>query len=352
MSERRLRVTFAAYDDDPPLGGQGVMLHGMRAALEQRGVAVRTLSGRGAHAIAYRRWTGRPPLDLSLHLAAHPRLLDDAGGDVIHAHGGPGGVLLLRRLRVPLVYTAHHTYRQAHRAGTLRRAMAPLEARAYRHAARVLPVSRSTADAVMAMGVAGSRIEVVPPGIAVPDLADDRHEAPRLLFVGRLEPEKGVRDAVDVMRRVIASNPQARGVVVGGGSLEAEVRAWTGAVERISFLGTVDQRTLDAEYARAGIVLMPSRYEGLGLVALEAQAHGAAVAGYAVDGLRDAVRDGGVLVTAGDVDALTRAVGALAGDPARAASLGEHGREQVRREHDWRVIASRLEEIYRDLLVA
>ena len=48
------RVTIASYDDDPPLGGQGVVVHGMRAALERRGVQVHTISGRGEHAIADR----------------------------------------------------------------------------------------------------------------------------------------------------------------------------------------------------------------------------------------------------------------------------------------------------------
>ena len=53
------RVTFATYDDTPPLGGQGVMLQGMRAALEERGVDTATVSGRGEHAIRYPRVTGR-----------------------------------------------------------------------------------------------------------------------------------------------------------------------------------------------------------------------------------------------------------------------------------------------------
>ena len=60
-----MRVTFASYDDDPPLGGQGVLLHGMRAALERRDIDVATVSGRGDHAIHYPRVTRRAPLDLS-----------------------------------------------------------------------------------------------------------------------------------------------------------------------------------------------------------------------------------------------------------------------------------------------
>src|SRR5437660_1079411 len=174
-----MRVTFASYDDDPPLGGQGVLLHGMRAALERRGVDVATVSGRGDHAIHYPRVTRRAPLDLSLQLNRRPDLLTRNRPDVVHVYGGPGGVLLVRRLGVPLVYTAHHTYHQAHGRGDARRALAPLEARAYRRAAMVLPVSRSTADALHAMGVPSSHIEVMPPGIDVPGAEVPNHEPPR-----------------------------------------------------------------------------------------------------------------------------------------------------------------------------
>ncbi|MGA8633940.1 MAG: glycosyltransferase, partial [Candidatus Dormiibacterota bacterium] len=103
------RVTIASYDDDPPLGGQGVVVHGIRAALERRGVRVHTISGRGEHAIAFGRRTGRAPLDLSLQLNRYPQILLRAAPDVIHAQGGPGGVLLWKQLGAPLVYTAHHT---------------------------------------------------------------------------------------------------------------------------------------------------------------------------------------------------------------------------------------------------
>ena len=84
------RVTMVSYDDDPPLGGQGVVVHGMRAALERRGVPVHTISGRGEHAIAVARRTGRAPLDLSLQINRYPQIMLRAQPDVVHAHGGPG----------------------------------------------------------------------------------------------------------------------------------------------------------------------------------------------------------------------------------------------------------------------
>jgi glycosyltransferase involved in cell wall biosynthesis len=340
------RVTFASYDDTPPLGGQGVMLQGMRAALEQRGVETATVSGRGAHAIHYPRVTGRAPLDLSLHLNRHPELLLRAHPDVVHAYGGPGGVILLRRLDVPVVYTAHHTYRQAHGLTSPYRLPGPLEARAYHMAALVLAVSQSTADAVRAMGVPASRIGVLPPGVELPDLDGTSREPGRLLFVGRLERDKGVLDAVEVMRTLVRSRPDAHGVIIGAGSLAGKVKARIAGDSGIEYAGMAAPAVVRREYARAALLLMPSRYEGLGLVALEAQAAGTPVVGYDVDGLRHAAPDGGVLVPVGDVGRLQAAAEALLDDPARRDRLGASGRDFVSRQHSWERMAARLQEVY------
>lgn len=341
------RVTIATYDDDPPLGGQGVVVHGMRAALERRGVRVHTISGRGEHAIAVARRTGRAPLDFSMQLNRHPQVLLRAAPDVIHAHGGPGGVLLWKRIGAPLVYTAHHTYRQAHARGSVKRWLNGVEARSYRGAAMVLPVSRSTANALLEMGIPASRIEILSNGVDAVDLPGVDHEDGRVLFVSRMEREKGVLDAISVLQALTASDPRAHAVLVGGGSLESQVRRSAQASGgRIEYLGALGRDALNREYARAAIVLMPSRFEGLGMVALEAQAAGTPVVGFDVDGLRDAVGAGGVLVPAGDLSALRVAANALLDDPARRAEAGALGREVVLAEHSWDTIGTRLEEVY------
>jgi len=343
-----IRVTFASYDDDPAVGGQGVVLHGTRNALRRDGVHVHTVSGRGQNQVSYPRRTGRAPLDFSLQVNRNRLILYRDAPDLIHAFGGPGGVLIWRRLLLPLVYTAHHTYRQAYARRHLKRALGPLEARAYRRAAMVLAVSPSTASAVHAMGVAASRIEVIPPGIDTPPVDGSVHEPGRILFVGRLEAEKGIDDALGVMRALVADDATVRGAVIGAGRLAGHARAAAAASRgRIEFLGSVDAPTLRSELAKAALVLMPSRYEGIGLVGLEALASGTPVVGYDVAGLRDAVSDGGMLVASGDRQALRAQAARLLAEPARAAELAARGRERIRREHAWSDIAARLHEIYR-----
>ncbi len=340
------RVTFVSYDDEPPLGGQGVELRGMRAALMRRGHEVATISGRGANAQEFLRVTNRAPLDFSIHVNRHPSLVTRTRPDVVHALGGPGGVLLLKSFDAPLVYTANHTYSMAHGRRSLRRLLSPLEGRAYRGAAMVLAISSSTAAAVHALGVPDTRIEVLPPGVTVPDEAPTSRQGFRILFAGRWEPEKGVLDAVAAMREVIAQRPGVAAVVIGAGSLAARVRDMADGVAGLTVLGRVDDARLASEYAQASLVLVPSRYEGLGLVALEAQARGAVVVGYDVDGLRDATAEASLLVTPGDVAAVVHLCIALADDPGRRDDAGRAAHEWVRDHHSWERVGRRLEEVY------
>lgn len=346
------RVTLVSYDDDPPLGGQGRLVRGIRVALAERGHLIATVAGHGAHRLSYPRVTGRPPLDFSIYLNRRPEVIRATRPDVVHASGGPGGVLLLRSVGAPLVYSANHTYRMAHGRGSARRLLSPLEGRAYRQAAMVLAISASTADAVRALGVPARRIEVLHPGVELTVSATSARHADRLMFAGRWEPEKNVLDAVAVMRQVIAQRPGTTAVVVGHGSLAAEVSQAVAGVPDIEVAGHLDDAQLAAEYARASLVIVPSQYEGLGLVALEAQSHGAVAVGYDVEGLRDAIPDPELLVPPGDLAGLVALCVALIDAPDRRHEVAASGLERVRTERSWQRVACRLEEVYAEVLAA
>jgi glycosyltransferase involved in cell wall biosynthesis len=346
-----VRAVIATFDDAPPIGGQGRYVCGLRSALQRRGVEVRTVAGHGDQAVPVPRVTGRPPLDHSLALTRHPRPLLRPAPDVVHVMGGPGGVIIPRRLPVPVVYTAHHTYRQAFPRHSPRRLLSPVEARSYRLAAMVLAVSPSTADAVLRLGVPARRVEVLAPGIDVERFhRDDAARDPRrLLYVGRLEAEKRPLDAVAVMAELARLHPGVRGTVIGRGRLDEVVRtaAATAPEGAVEVRGRVSEDELARAYGEAAVLLVPSCYEGLGLVALEAMAAGVVVVAYDVSGLRDAVGGLGELVGSGDRQGLARTCAALIADPARRAEMGARAGAAVRRAHSWDAVAARVEEVYR-----
>ena len=349
-----MKIRLATWDDDPPVGGQGVLVRDLRSALIGRGIDVATLAGHGPFAMRYRRLTGLGHIDMSIALNRFPNLLVDGAPDLVHISGGPGGLQLLRRLLVPVVYTANHTYTQSHRSGSIKHAYGRIEARAYQQAAMVAAISSSTADALRAMGVASSRVRVIWPGINIddsPPVGTEPGDSTRIVFVGRLEHEKGPLDAIAVMAAVIERVPGVRGFVIGSGSLESEVRtAVDEAGGGMAYLGRLSDQEVQHELRRAAVVLVPSEFEGLGMVVLEAMAARAAVVGYDVAGLRDSIAGHGVLVPHGDRAAMAVACERLVREDSYRADLVDEAFGAVRRQHSWERCAQEFDELYRLVL--
>jgi len=157
---------------------------------------------------------------------------------------------------------------------------------------------------------------------------------PRLLVLGRLVPEKEVDIALSVFARVRAAFPAARLVIAGEGPEGERLRRRARELQvadAVEFPGRVAPvevpRLLDA----ASLVLMPSRAETFGLVALEAALMQRPVVASRVGGLSEVVADGltGVLVSAGDAGAMAEATIALLGDEARCRRLGLAARRRA-----------------------
>jgi glycosyltransferase involved in cell wall biosynthesis len=154
----------------------------------------------------------------------------------------------------------------------------------------------------------------------------DRVEG-RVLFVGRLNAQKGLADLLEAMAWV----PAATLDVVGDGDEREALRARAarlGVDTRVRWLGAIPRTELPAAYRAAQAVVVPSRNEGLGLVAVEAQLSRTPVIAYRSGGLPDVVdpKWGGTLVPPGDVRALAGAIDALLRDPARAQGYGASAR--------------------------
>lgn len=178
-------------------------------------------------------------------------------------------------------------------------------------------------------------------------------EQPYLLYFGRMDVHtKGLDTLIAAFARVAGQYPQLRLRMAGRGAPSAveQVRRLVrqaGVEDRVEMLGAVDE-TQKCELLRQALFLcMPSRYEGWGIAAVEAQAAGKAVLGTRVSGLRDAVREGetGLLVEAGQPDALSQGMRQLLDQPELRQRLGRQGREWARR-FNWDQIARDQEAVY------
>lgn len=249
--------------------------------------------------------------------------------DVVHAHwwfpGGLVGSWVAGLAGIPLVTTLHGTDVRLARATAFAR---PLFRHVLQQSRAVTTVSRWLAREAETL-VTGVRASVAPMPVAT-DLfmPGGVREPDRLLFVGRLTAQKGIAVLIEAFARMRA---RAALDVVGDGPLREELQARAralGVAERIAWLGQLDQPALVEPYRRAAALVVPSTEEGLGLVAVEAQLCETPVVAFDSGGLTDTVQHErtGLLVPAGNVEALAAAMDDLLRRPDRGAELGRAGR--------------------------
>ena len=219
-------------------------------------------------------------------------------------------------------------------------------------------------------GAEPSRIEIVPPGVDHSMFRPGRGEGallrarlgledrPLLLFVGRIQPLKGV----DVAIRALAAldDPRSTLVVVGGpsgpsGAAESnrlhELVVELGLRDRVVFLPPQPHDALADFYRAADVCVVPSRSESFGLVALEAAACGTPVVAAAVGGLRSLVDDGvtGFLVEGHEPVDYAIPLSVLLHDRDLATEMGEAAVARSGR-YSWSITAARLRRLYGDLV--
>jgi glycosyltransferase involved in cell wall biosynthesis len=177
-------------------------------------------------------------------------------------------------------------------------------------------------------------------------------EAARLLFVGRLNAQKGVEL---LLRAVAAMHRHATLDVVGDGPdgpALRELATSLGISGRIVWHGALAQDRLPPLYRRAAALVVPSRDEGLGLVAVEAQLCETPVIAFDSGGLRDIVRDGtsGLLVKEFTPSALAIAIEKLLANSAHIAEFGVAGRRSALATFSPEAVARRYALLYRDVI--
>jgi D-inositol-3-phosphate glycosyltransferase len=220
-------------------------------------------------------------------------------------------------------------------------------------------------------------IEVVPPGVDVNRFRPLEPAAAKqaigldadqklLLFVGRIEPLKGVDTIFDAMSIIKRDAPHlldklSLGIIGGDPDAPADdnkemdrlkaLRCELGLSDLVVFLGAKDQDTLNYYYAASEVLIMPSDYESFGMVALEAMASGTPVIASEVGGLAYLVRDNhnGYHVPVREPQALAAKIRTILEDPAERNRLA-HNAHEYTQDYAWPKVADRLLDIFASIL--
>ena len=300
--------------------------------------------------------------------------------DVIHAHDwvtAHAAVGLRDALSTPehgapaLIATIHATEAGRHQGwlpSPLSDAIHSIEHWLVHESQRVIVCSRSMhTELATLFDPVVDRVEIIPNGVdpgrwratsSLTSAARDAHapNGPLLVFVGRLEWEKGAHTFIDALPRLRRRHPGLRAVIAGRGGHESELveqvrqRRLGRAVD---FVGWLPETRLHALIAAADVLVVPSIYEPFGMVALEGAALGTPLAVARTGGLAEFVSEGdtGWVFEPGDAAALAQAVSAALADPSRSSRMARAARARLRQSHSWTRIAEQTDAVYERAMV-
>ena len=313
---------------------------------------------------------------LSINLQSAAGVIEIGPFDICVAHDWLGlwGGMAVKREGLPLIFHVHglETGRSDHPNPQI----VCLERQGALAADRIITVSEAMKRQIKEMGISGDKISVCYHGVDSQFFDRQRADALSLkslrrrygfadddiiiLFLGRLEPIKGVRQLIEAFPSVLSRHPKARLLLVGRGSLEDWVkqeleRLGNGCARLVTdFLSPMDKMH---HYALADICVFPSIYEPFGIVALEAAAMGkAAVVGAAgTSGLAEIVQNPatskptGVHVDARRAEDIAWGINLALEDAKRLISWGENARNLALSEFTWQRAAEKTLAIYKDV---
>ena len=311
--------------------------------------------------------------------------VDSFKPDIIHAHSpvldAIAALIVARRRGLPLVYEIRAFWEDAAvgngtgTQGSLRyRATRLLETWAVRRADAVAVICDGLRGDLIARGIDAGKIMVSPNGV---DLGLFGHPPPRddvlaaalgldgadvVGFIGSFYDYEGLDDLIAAMPALVATRPGARLLMVGGGPMDAPLRAQAAAspvAGAIRFVGRVPHDEVERYYSLVDILAYPRKRMRLTdlvtpLKPLEAMAQGRLVAASDVGGHRELIRDGdtGTLFTPDDPAAIANALSGMFADRTVWEARRERARLFVANERNWSSNISRYMPVYQRLMTA
>lgn len=403
--DRHLCVALLGYRSAPFSGGQGVYLRYLSRALMQLGHRVTVISGPPyPHLVEGVELVKLPSLDLytrNLWSVTFEELVDRLGRrewlsklsggfaepetfgervrdwllnhadefDVVHDNQTlADGILDLQRASLPVVTTIHHPITRDLRVALageprwwwrlmIRRwhRFLGMQSRVARRLHHIVTVSRcSAADIATDFGVLPGVLHVVPNGVDT-ELFKPLPSVPRkqrqiIATASADAPLKGLPVLLKAFKKLVETDPARQLLLISrpkvGGDTEALIQR-LGLVDHIRLVGDASHEEINRLYAESTVAVVPSLYEGFGLPAVEAMAAGIPLVSSDGGALAEVVADGGLVVPAGDSDALAETLERVLTDPNLARALGDQGRQRVERHFCWSVCAQQMVAQYR-----
>lgn len=404
-----LRIALLGYRSHPHVGGQGIYIKYLASALADAGHSVTVISGPPYPELrADIELVRLPSLDLfakESHVRAlrwhHLKSFTDSfewfsmltGGfsepytfgrravkyfraqaqqfDIVHDNQSLCyGLLEIEKLGLPVVATVHHPitrdYKLALAAASWRHkplvvrwhSFLRMQRKVVRKLRHVVTVSeQSQKDIAEAFGRPAESTPIMYNGIDTDTFCrqPEVKREPQLLITTASadQPLKGLRYLLKALAKLRKQHSDLQLLVIGklkdGGSTEKLLRRLQ-LQQAVRFVSGISTAELVAHYNGATIAITPSLYEGFGLPAGEAMACETPVISSDGGALPEVVGDAGLLVRAGDSEALARAIDELLRDPAQRKALGEAGRERIIAQFSWREKARRLSQYYHSML--
>jgi len=306
------------------------------------------------HPVCIRRWRNIRQISRFL------RILRLEKPDIVHSHlffatffAAP----LSRLSKVPVVIETAHL-REAWRKG-IKRAFF-IDRFFYRFVDKIIAVSNAVKKYLIGeKKINGVKIEVIHNGVDLLKFTPSKTKRNNGHFnigvIGRLEPQKGHKYFLEAVKLLEIKNKNVNFLIVGDGKLKKELESMCdtfGIEERVKFLGF--RTDIKSVIDNLDLVVLPSLYEGLPLVALEAQAMGKAVIATAVDGTSEAVvnETTGLLVPPKDIGALKEAIQIILLDKKRVVEMGIVARKRVELKFDIQKQISQTEKLYKNYFLA
>lgn len=326
--------------DSRAIGGIETHVLVLARALIEAGVrtTVLRLADHGPHPMDSQAADTDIPLRiLSEEQISLPQWLKLSGATLLHTHGYKAGIvgrMTRPRHGLPVVSTFHNGDR-----GRGKLAVYTALDRFTSRMSRNIAVSQEIARSLPRPAAVIDNFVTVPEKVA--------SDGQRIGFVGRLSHEKGPDLFVDLARR----RPDLSFVMFGDGPMRGDVEM--DAPANLEIMGNVPG--MCDRWADLGLLVMPSRQEGLPMAALEAMSHGVPVAAFGVGGLPGLIEDGrtGYLAAPGDLDTLASRVTDFADETdLRRSDMRAAARERIRREYSAEARLGDVLDVYRSAMAA